>query len=74
MAVATDSHRDSLIPEYTVTQYTRQRTKARSLQSMNCVYSFVGDIISQKGFFVKGFFEIEKESGLSILTAPHYYL
>ncbi|MBQ8216068.1 MAG: hypothetical protein IJZ33_07390 [Clostridia bacterium] len=28
MAVATDSHRDSLIPEYTVRQYTRKRTES----------------------------------------------
>ena len=36
MAVAADSHRRFLIPEYTVLQYTRQR-----ITSMNCVYSFV---------------------------------
>ena len=39
MAVATDSHRDFLIPEHTVRQYTRQRMRKRI--QMNRVYSFV---------------------------------
>jgi hypothetical protein len=41
---------------------------------MSCVYSFVGDIISQKAIFVKGFFEITEENGAVFITAPYYYL
>ncbi len=37
MAVAADSHRDFLIPEHTVLQYARH---------MNCIYSFVFNIIA----------------------------
>jgi hypothetical protein len=40
MAVATDSHRDFLIPEHPVSRDARQRTDFSI--PMNCVYSFVG--------------------------------
>ena len=42
MAVATDFHRDFLIPENTVRQYARQRTD--EAVQMLCVYSFVNKL------------------------------
>ena len=58
MAVAADSHCDFLIPECTVLRCTRQRTKTNSIRTMSCVYSFVGDIIPQKGRVVKSFLNL----------------
>ena len=46
MAVAADSHRNFLIPEYAVLQHTRQ--PARNVARMICLYSFAKSIISQK--------------------------
>ena len=70
MAVAADSHCDFLIPE----QYRHAVRPTTEISPMSCVYSFVGDIISQKAIFVKGFFEITEENGAVFITAPYYYL
>ena len=48
--------------------------RKKRFRLMSCVYSFVGDIISQKAIFVKGFFEITEENGAVFITAPYYYL
>jgi len=51
MAVAADSHRDSLIPEHTNTYAQQPFPKGNE---MICVYSFVKGIIAQQSAFGKG--------------------